>query len=269
MLATNPFTVECRPNSFCPETMFGIWRHSLGCPYGKDSFVHKFEFAETKPKHHEITWQHATYEAMAVSYADDITWSIENLNDANTAALLNGKKSIYDQLEAELSTDIPEGLMRAVAYGDAGALYTYFISDFNDNSERILAKLKDGCKHRQALREGARGAAIGLSESACEQLDLMKGFLNKTVFNELRVANRTKMLKTISEACMELLYRGVDDILPTFIKDKARIERWPETKLQNALVLLKDDVHRIQLAVDIFCEMSDQEIYDLVGIESL
>jgi hypothetical protein len=33
--------------------------------------------------------------------------------------------------------------------------------------------------------------------------------------------------------------------------------------------LLREPVHRIQLAVDVFSQMSDQEIYDFVGIQGL
>lgn len=270
MLATNPFTVESRPNAYCPETMHGIWRHTLGAPVGKDTFAHRVQLSGAVGGKHEITWRHVTYEGIAVSYADDITWAIENLNDANTAALLNGNGGIYAALLNELHGDeIPDGLMRALAKGDAGALYAYFIADFSAHSERVLRKLSDGSRNRSALQEGMVDAPIGLSEDGMNQLHRIKSFLDAQVFSELRVANRTQMLRTLSEACMEILYRGVDDIVPRYIRDKANIDRWPEAKRDEAIKLARDPVHRVQLAVDIFCEMGDQEIYDLVGIESL
>src|SRR6185312_9940238 len=222
-LCTNPYTLESRPNSFSPETMFGIWRHSRGLPVGLNTFFHKCPFDEAFSGYHEINWRHVTYEGIVVQYADDITWIIENLADANHAALLNARPNgIFDELISALGGDVPSALLRAITSRDSGGIYTYFVSDFISYSENALNKLKDGAGERIALREGTgKEALIGLSPAAEVQLKQLKKFLFDKVFEkEYRVHNRMVMLKTVSEACMDLLYDGVEDILPRYITEK-------------------------------------------------
>jgi len=221
--------------------------------------------------HHEIKWNHCTYEAVVVQYADDITWVIENLNDANNAALLNRRRGVYEPLQAVLGaeTEIPDPLLQALARNDSGGLYTYFITDFVANSTQILERLRDGIFTRKALREGRSESLIGLSPEAEECLNKMVQFLNKETFTEARVKNRYQMLHTVSGACIDLLYNGWEDTLPRIIDERAALERWPREKIDKAKELVADPVHRIQLAVDILADMGDQEIYDFVGIQSL
>jgi len=270
MLSTNPFAVTSKANTYSPELMYGIWRHSLDSPIGPNTFLHKSDFYGATSGHHEIQWSHLTYEAIVVKYADDITWVVENLNDANSAALLNDRRSIYDSLIRELGGEVPDSLLKGLVAGNTGLIYTYFITDFNKNSENKLSLIREGVQKRIALREGSvDDAQIGLSDEGLNVLRKIKDFLEKTVFAEIRVSNRAKMLNTLSDACMELLYNGVEDILPKYIKEKAVLERWSEDDIANALSLIRDPIHRIQLCVNVFCDMADQEIYDFVGIESL
>ena len=271
MLCTNPYVLEAYPNAFCPETMVGIWRHTRGIKPEKDSFHHKHVIDVAPSRSLELNWNHFTYEASVVQYADDITWAIENLNDANSAALLNRRaRSVYDELLTVLRPqDPPEALMRSLSDNDSGGIYTYFISDFMKSSEGVLKNLGDGAPFRQALREGSSDSFIGLSSEAEGQLDNCAKFLRDEVFCEARVKNRATMLRTVSLACLDLLYSGWEDTLPQILREKATLERWSHERTERAIDLLKDPFHRIQAAVDIFVEMGDQEIYDFVGIQSL
>lgn len=272
ILSTNPFTVEAFKNSFMPDTMYGIWRHSRGLFPEENSFHHKMQISSATQGFLEINWQHGTYEAIVVQYADDITWVIENLDDANTAALLNQRISVYGELKSYLEHDhieIPEGLLRPLSNNDSGGLYTYFITDFVGYSDEILQGLKDGADYRVALRTGQRESFIGLSPEAETHLNKMTQFLKDSVFKEPRVNNRKEMLETLSVACAELLYTGKEDVLPQRIEEKAILKQWPTDKKTKAINLLDEDIHRIQLSVDMLAEMGDQEIYDFVGIQSL
>ncbi|MBE2185298.1 MAG: hypothetical protein IAE99_00815 [Rhodothermales bacterium] len=269
LLCTNPFTREARQAAFSPDTMFGIWRHTRGLSTNPESFHHRAPLEGATAGFLEIRWDHITYESLVVQYADDITWIIENLSDANDAALLNRRGSLYDELTKVLGESIPDGLLRPLSARDSGGIYTYFIEDFVRQSINILEDLNDGAIDRAALNTGDRKAIIGLSDEAKNQLDKIEKFLRIRVFTEPRVKNRTMMLSTISQACLDLLYTGVDDVLPRIISERAALEGWLTERADSALILLRDDVHRVQLAVDIFANMADQEIYDFVGIQSL
>lgn len=122
---------------------------------------------------------------------------------------------------------------------------------------------------RAGLIAGDESAIIGLSEEAAAQLDRIEYFLRQTVFAEPRVANRRQMLEVISGACLQLLYEGDQDVLQRFVDGRARLERWNSDRHARAQELLRDDVHRAQLAVDVLANMSDQEIFDFAGIQSL
>jgi hypothetical protein len=97
----------------------------------------------------------------------------------------------------------------------------------------------------------------------------MRDFLVDRVFDETRVRNRFGMLEAISRACMDLLYDRSDDFIAKYLTEKARLEIWSRDKLIRAQQLAKDPIHRVQLAVNIFSDMGDQEIYDFVGVQSL
>jgi dGTP triphosphohydrolase len=272
MIATRPYSLESRPNCFTPETLFGVWRHSMGQTYGKDTFYHKIRLASAVAGVHQIGWQHATIESHVVSEADDFTWVIENINDANSVSELNGSnsRSLYDELNNEIGKSAPPAVLRGFASADAGSLYSYFISDFCTNTEIAMAA---AAKHGncQDARISALSAGVGLSSEAKEILSKMKSFLFDDVFTELRVANRTRMLQTLSSSCLELIYNGVDgkDLLESHIDDKANVEKWTKQQRHNAKRRLRDPIHRIQATVNMFSELGDHEVYNIVGIDSL
>ena len=269
-LSANPYTVESRRANYCPEMMFGVWRHTRGLACGNGSFHHRMTVENATSGQHEIEWKHATYEWTTAQYADDITWIIENLNDANSAALLNNTRAIYLELAGELEEqDPPEALSGPLQRQDSGGIYTFFINDFIQTSQSILERLNDGAHFRVALREGNSQATIGLSSEAEVLLDRMRDFLVDRVFDETRVRNRFGMLEAISRACIDLLYDRSDDFIAKYLTEKARLEIWNRDKLIKAQQLAKDPIHRVQLAVNIFSDMGDQEIYDFVGVQSL
>lgn len=274
LLSTNPFTRKALPGSFYPETMYGIWRHSRGLPTGPGSFEHEMEFKKAQTDRntrHVITQNHVTYEAIVVQYADDITWAIENLNDANIASLMNSSNSIYDDISTYLrpDSDVPSDIIRSLSGHDAGGLYTYFITEFIGHSAAILDRSDGIDTRREGLKAGEKVAVIGLSPAAENVLDKIIEYLNGYVFSEPRVANRKTMLETVSRACIEFLFDSRSEFLERRIRQKSDIERWNRDEKAFATSLLSNEVHRLQLAVDTFADMSDQEIFDFVGVESL
>ena len=271
-LCTNRYHLTARPTAFCPETMYGIWRHTRGIVPSKNSFCHRCEIEGATSDLLEITWKNATYEAIVVQYADDITWILENLNDANTAALLNGRPSIYPELRSHLERvdELPNSLFRATSRGDAGALYTYFINDFVQESNRHLTANEEAARQRAALRAGSpEGLIVGCSEEGERFLEATEEFVRSNVFEEKRVDNRGKMLETLSKACIDLLYDGKDDALPRHIEERGALENWTKDETVKAIEAVDDPIHRIQIAVNVFSDMGDQEIYNFVGIDAL
>ena len=267
LLCTNPFTVTARRNMFLPDTMYGIWRHSRGLKPGIHPFHHKCFIPGGARDYNEITDQHATFEAIVVQYADDITWVIENLSDANEVAILNEKPRVYDDLCSELDDDLDPSLQQALSRNDTGSIYSYFISDFIMNSQKKFTKSRGDPLIRDALAKGSKEAQIGLSKQAEALLDRMVKYLNTHVFIEPRTKNRTEMLKSISAACVDLIYTG--DVLPRVVTEHGRLQRWDSEAEAAAVALLDDPVHRMQASMDVFASWGDQEIYDFVGIQSL
>ena len=83
--------------------------------------------------------------------------------------------------------------------------------------------------------------------------------------------NRFQILQTISRACLDLLLSSRQDALDSYVSTHASLLKLRDRgeRLDRVRSLLKEPVHRVQLAVDIFSQMSDQEIYDFVGIQGL
>lgn len=272
-LATDPYLVQSRPNRFAPETMFGIWRHSLGTSLGPKTFLHRIELDGAAAGRHEIRWDHVSYEALVVRYADDITWAIENLDDAHRASVFAGGSNIYLAMLDFLREQgkVPVALNDALFEKDSGGLYNYFITDFIATSRETRSRLATGADYRLALREGSSDAGISLSPSVEAQLLTMKEFLRKRIFNEPRVSNRFQILQTIARACLDLLYSGRSDALENYVEAQAGVLNFRDhdEKMNRVRDLLRDPVHRVQLSADIFSQMSDQEIYDFVGIQGL
>lgn len=268
LLTTNPYTMESNSNSFTSELMYGVWRHSLDVPFGQDSFSHKQKISKASNEYHTITWDDVSFESIVVQYADDITWVIENLNDANSATLLNNPKNkslfleILDQGEYDSSL-----LMHGLSKSDSGKLYSFFINDFINNSKEILQK-RDGIESKLLLKKGDKDLLIGLSEEGKEILNIFKEFLNERVFNENKVFHRKKMLETITDGCIDLIYKD-REYLNKYLETKGNIEGWNEAQKSKSIDLLNNDIHRIQVTVNIFSELSDQEIFSFVGMDSL
>ncbi|MEQ1764523.1 MAG: hypothetical protein ABL984_15440 [Pyrinomonadaceae bacterium] len=260
LLTTNPYTKQSLPSSFSREMMFGIWRHSLNTPVGKDSFRHHQRVDESKL--HTIEWNNVSFESIVVQYADDITWVIENLNDAHFAS--PSEHGIFKELLSQSNFEIPM-LSNGLSRNDAGVLYTYFINDFIQHSSKLLQKQDEEFKWR--LRGGEEDMAVGLSGEATNALTEIKSFLFSNVFVEQKLEYRTKMLATISDLCVDLIYEN-DEYLRHYIDNKATREGWKQMRVR-ALELLNDPVHRIQVAVNIFSELSDQEIFSFIGMESI
>lgn len=268
LLCTNPFTGEARKEAYLPETMYGIWRHSRGSLPGAAQFIHRVRLSGARRGHNRITNDHATFESLIVQYADDITWVIENLNDANEVALLNGQpRSLYEDLAIQVA-DIDPAFDVAIQKNDAGGLYTYFISAFVRHSADVLKKGNSEHAMRLDLTKGKSDVLIGLSPEAEAVLAKLVEFLGQRVFTEPRTKNRSEMLRSISGACIELIYSS-EDVLMQAIQDQARLHRWNDGVKGSAIALLADPVHRIQLSMDILASWGDQEIYDFVGIQSL
>ncbi|WP_299229752.1 hypothetical protein [uncultured Psychroserpens sp.] len=267
LLSTNPYTVESNTNSFAPELMFGIWRHSLNSPNGVDSFHHSQKISNAYSNYHNIDWSNISYESLVVRYADDITWVIENLNDSNNATLVNNpqNKGLFQELWDQGNFD-NKLLMMGLSKRDSGKLYSYFINDFINHSTSILSKNEKELKLR--LKSGEDSCLIGLSSEGEETLKFFKGFLDKRVFKENRVFHRKQMLETITEGCIDLIYQSKDDFLKNYIESKANIEGWSEDSKRLATELLNNDIHRIQVAINVFSELSDQEIFSFVGMDS-
>jgi dGTP triphosphohydrolase len=269
LLCTNPFTTEALRNAYFPETMYAIWRHTRGLLPGLNPFSHKCLLSGATRGYNEISDKHATFEGIVVQYADDITWVIENLNDANDVALLNDRAhSVYDGLTPELGSDVDPALDRALRKNDAGGIYTYFITDFVNHSSEMLAKSGGGFELRAELSKGSSAVRIGLSPEAEALLNKMIKYLNGQIFTEPRTKNRTEMLRSISSACVELIYTS-EDVLPRVVRENARLGRWNEDSKKAAIELLTDSVHRVQTSMDVLASWGDQEIYDFVGIQSL
>jgi dGTP triphosphohydrolase len=268
LLCTNPFLAEPRTSSYLPETMYGIWRHTLGERPGINPFHHRCEMAASKRGFVEITDRHATFEGMVVQYADDITWVIENLNDASEVAVLNTQKGVYDDVMKEISGEIPGALREALQRNDASAIYSYFINDFVVHSRELFSKLGTDFQVRDGLMTGEASLSFGLSSEAEGILRDMVKFLHREVFNEPRTRNRTEMLRSISVACVDLIHTS-PGVLERVAEEQALLGRWSRDAKNSALALLADEVHRTQLSMDVLASWGDQEIYDFVGIQAL
>ena len=268
LLTTSPYTHESQSNSFTPELMYGIWRHSLNAPFGKDTFLHKQKISKASNHYHTIEWGNVSYEAIVVQYADDITWVIENLNDANNATLLNNpqNKGLFQEIFDQGNFDSVL-LMQGLSKRDSGKLYSFFINDFINYSKVILEKRADRLESKMLLKEGDKDLLIGLSLEGKAILKSFKDFLNERVFRENKVFHRKQMLETITEGCIDLIYQD-KEFLMKYIETKGNIEGWNEDQKRAATELLNNDIHRIQVTVNIFSELSDQEIFSFVGMDS-
>ena len=274
VLAANPYTMRSVEKKWQKETAYGIWRHTLDADQRfENEYKFNFEMSLGSVKH-ALYYQNDTYEAMVVRIADDITWVIENLQDANQARMLRTGTDTKDLLETvaaqpgpKWSTDFLQGIARK----DISELYNYFIKDCVQNTRDLFEKAgKDALFQRSALREGkVTEAKVALSDEAFQTLNKVKDFLFIKVFSDGRTKNRNQILRTILEFVAELLYGDEDISMPEITEKmiKQRSMKYPFFESDDVIKAAnKDKYLRIQIVVNIMSEMSDTEIYRIVGI---
>lgn len=264
LLSTDPFLL--RPKApYVPQTMYGVWRHSLGGTPDSGNFRHSITLSGAGAVSTlTLTESHLTHEAVVVRYADDITWVIENLNEANRAAALGGvQNSVFNQLALQLSgQDPPTALSLALQpRGNTGSIYTYFIDDLVRTSNEAFGQAHS--THRSETEP-----LVGLSPTAARMLRLMKEYLRTGVFNEDRVRLRNDTLGVISKTILDLLYESQAQVLVDLIERRGKLDMWGKDETASALILTDDPAHRVQASVDALSLMSDREVYELIGLDA-
>lgn len=276
-LTTDPFRRLCKPSPFTPELMFGIWQHSRNNDIEFSSFNHEVSMPQSNSdsiRHSKITSQHATFEAIIAQYADDITWAIENISDYNRIIRQSSSNAIFHELARHLSDSIGgnhvSAITKALYDEDVGGVYNYFITDFIVNSREVLSKINDEAIGK--IAELNLHKSFGLSEDGEKILDSIILFIQQSIFEEPRVKNRKQLLSSITESCLELLFQELIDVdrmskTYTFISPKSTAGRFGQNN--KNIDLSNDKVHRAQLAVDVFSDMSDQDVFDFLGIQQI
>lgn len=276
LLMTNPYVLEDTQGKWQRETAYGIWRHSLGM--GKQpERAYRFHYLSKMPKSlHEFSWQNETYEAMVVRLADDITWVIENFQDANYAHLISshGQQDLLTEVHRVLIDKVDERFLNALARKDPGDLYNYFISDCVENSNNRIAQIEkkhpDWFQQRLALRNGEPEADIvSLSEKGHRALDAMKAYLVEQVFGDPRTANRNQVLATILRFVAGHLFGKLNVAVPPGTQEwiHQRSRRYPGFRAEDVISRSNQDpFFRIQVVVNIMSEMSDTDIFHMVGM---
>ncbi|MBA7668898.1 Deoxyguanosinetriphosphate triphosphohydrolase-like protein [subsurface metagenome] len=274
VLAANPFTRHSVEGKWQKETAYGIWRHTLDVDQRIETeYKFNFEISLGSVKH-VMCYQNETYEAMVVRLADDITWVIENLQDANQARMIrtgDERRDLLDMVAAQPGPKWPADFLQAIARKDISELYNYFIKDCVQNTRGLFEKAgKDALFQRIALREGnVTEAKVALSDEAFQTLNRVKAFLFAKIFSDGRTENRNQVLKTILEFVAELLYGGENISLPEITEKmiKQRSMKYPTFEANEVIKAANSDPYfRIQIVVNIMSEMSDMEIFKIVGI---
>jgi len=262
-LSLRPFQLFAK-RPYAPQTMYGIWNHSLKTRRDTAQFAHTVKL----PDGHtvlKLDASHLTHEAVTVRYADDISWVIENLNEAAKASTLAGDRSeIFHDLARQLqSSDAPTVLLTALTpTPDIGRMYTYYINDLVTTSAGLLSERDD-----KGLTETQ--PAVALSETAARMLRLMIEFLTSSVYSDDRLSYRNNTLITITKTVLDVFWESHGRALDSYIGERARIESWNPEERQQATALLNNPVHRIQACVDALSAMSDREVYRTLGLEAL
>lgn len=263
LLALNPFIL--RPKApYTPQSVYGIWRHSLAPVADTHTFQHEVQLPSYGKGHpvFQLSEEAFTHEAVLVRYADDITWVIENLNEANRAAALFGQRdAVFTQLALELSNEMPDSLARALTpAADTGRLYTYFIDDLYRSSK---AKMAESDPHQAS----ETNPFITLSADALRMLRLMKRFLDERVFMDDRIRLRNETLKVISKTILDLLHEDQAEALVDFVRIRSKLEGW-ESDFGTAEALADNPTYRVQACVDAFSLMADRDVYSFIGLEN-
>ncbi|WP_418064402.1 hypothetical protein [Pimelobacter simplex] len=253
-LTRNPFTLE-PDTEFSAQVMYGVWRHSLVDPTTA-RFEHTIQIVAEEQ--HQISDRHATHEAMVVRYADDITWVIENLDEASRAASLAQQTTPYSVLSARTG-ELPQAVVVALSGSDGGALYTYFIND-------LVATT------RLAMQAGGREVLetepiVALSKEAARCLDGLKEFLVGKVFTHHRVARRNETLKVLLRQTLDVLYLTPEAVVRQ-VEVLSRKHRWyDDDVLSQFQQSLDDKVNLARVCVSLVSAMSDSEVYSFIGLD--
>jgi dGTP triphosphohydrolase len=262
-LSLRPFQLSAK-RPYVPQTMYGVWNHSLSATRDTAKFSHSVTLAGSNTTL-RLNDGHLTHEAVVVRYADDISWVIENLNEASKSATLAGARDdIFTNLARELqSSDMPGPLHLAITpTPDIGRMYTYFINDLVDTSGKTL-------REYGVQRPTETHPAISLSETAARMLRLMKQFLESSVYSDDRLRYRNRTLESITETVLDVFWESRGQALTDFVQGRARLEGWSAEDKATGLELLNTPVHRVQACVDALSIMSDREVYRLLGLEAL
>jgi dGTP triphosphohydrolase len=261
-LSLNQFQLSAK-RPYIPETLYGIWNHSLTAPRDTPKFMHSVKLADGKTEL-ALSDANLTHEAVVVRHADDISWVIENISEAAKADQLAGSgRDLLTLLARELqSSDMPQELHTAlIPVADIGRIYTYFIND-------LVATSQPGLLDAMGIHPSETEPTIHFSATASRMMRLMKQFLNSTVFTEERLQYRNRTLVAITETVLDVYWETRGAALTEYVNNLAKLEGWNRDQLADALALLDRPIHRVQACVDALAGMSDRAVYRLLGLES-
>jgi dGTP triphosphohydrolase len=262
-LTTNPFLRETTNDGFLAETMYGAWRHSLTDGVAlSNKFTHTMSLDRGRTRR-IVTHENASHEAMVVRYCDDITWVLENLNEAARVEALDGTRSVYTRLAGRYNEDFAP-ISEAILSGDSGKIYTYFIDDLVKTSEELMRQ------HTPRQQPSEVEPVVSLSARATRILKNMKVFLGTDVFTHPKLVFRNETLDVILMNVLNLLYRSIDkdEEIVRLVEKRARVSSWDDTeKMRTATDALRNPLHRVQATVDVVSSMSDADVFDLIGLD--
>ncbi|WP_159805195.1 hypothetical protein [Cellulomonas citrea] len=258
-LTTNPFLHRSKESAYLAQTMYGVWRHSLGDPEVVPSaFEHSISLSD-EPQ--TIRQEHGTHEAMLARYCDDITWVLENLSEASRVAALEGEQTAHQRLGRNYGHEFEESVKAALVDDNTGKLYTYFIDDLVRTSQRNMTEATPGTVSEVE-------PVVTLSKRGALTLTLMKQFLESDIFSRERILSRNLTLDGIIVNALEVLYKPYKEVGYRLIERHSRLEGWNAPDLvATAKSGLDDPVRRVQTTVDLLMGMSDRDVFELVGLE--
>lgn len=277
MLMTNPYELTDTPGKWFRETAFGIWRHSLGDATTPEMILQFKYDAKVGALAHKLTWENDTYEAMVVRLADDITWVIENLQDANNARLATslGNDDLFSDIASQFAGKIGDGFRSAISLKDTGELYNLFIRDCIEVTKPTFEdkRNRDKLIQRIALTKGdSEAPLVALSSIGLQTLQQLKEILKVRVFGDPRTTNRNKVLGTIIEFAANQLYGSSPGALPehtvTWIKQRAKC--FPAFDAEPVITKATNDPYfRVQLVINVLSEHTDSDVFQMVGMGGL
>jgi dGTP triphosphohydrolase len=266
VLSTKPFLPVLDGTPYTRQTMYGIWRHSLSGPTDARVFRHSMPVYQSSGARVTMSLSEAdlTHEAVLVRYADDITWVIENLSEANrAAAMAGGRNAVYGALAEQVAgEDPPSALQLALQpVANPGRVYTYFIDDL----VRTSATAMRGTNPAQRTEIEP---LITFSPLAARMLRLLEQFLKARVFDENRVRLRNGTLGVITRTVLDLLYDSYGEALIALLDRRSKIDTWREAERKRAVELVEDPVWRVRACIDALSMMSDRDVYDVIGLDA-